>query len=42
MKFLEKYKIQIKLLLPLTIGLIVLSTLFYFLIPIVLNYPAGT
>ena len=42
MKFLEKYKIQIKLLLLLTIGLIVLSTLFYFLIPIVLNYPAGT
>ena len=41
-KFFKKYNIQLKLLFFLTIGLIVLTTLFYFLIPMVLNYPANT
>lgn len=41
-KILEKYKIQLKLLLALTIGLIVLTTIYYFLIPAILNYPKGT
>lgn len=41
-KFLEKYKIQLKLLLALTLGLIVLTTIYYFFIPMILNYPKGT
>lgn len=41
-KFLEKYKIQLKLLMALTLGLLVLSTIYYFLIPMILNYPKGT
>ncbi len=41
-KFLEKYKIQFKLLLALTLGLIVLTAIYYFLIPTILNYPKGT
>ena len=41
-KFIEKYKIQLKLLLALTIGLLVLSSALYFLIPMILNYPDGT
>lgn len=41
-KFLEKYKIQLKLLLALTIGLVVLTIIYYFLIPAILNYPKGT
>lgn len=38
----KKYNIQLKLLFVLTIGLIVLSTIYYFLIPTILNYPADT
>ncbi len=41
-KILEKYKIQLKLLLALTLGLIVLTTIYYFFIPMILNYPKGT
>ena len=41
-KILEKYKIQLKLLLALTIGLIVLTVIYYFLIPAILNYPKDT
>ena len=41
-KFIEKYKIQLKLLLALTIGLLVLTSALYFLIPMILNYPDGT
>lgn len=41
-KLFKKYNIQFKLLFALTIGLVVLSTIYYFLIPMVLNYPAGT
>ncbi len=41
-KILEKYKIQLKLLLALTLGLIVLTAIYYFLIPAILNYPKGT
>ena len=41
-KFIEKYKIQLKLLLALTIGLLVLASALYFLIPMILNYPDGT
>lgn len=41
-KFLKKYNIQLKLLLALTLGLVILSTIFYFLIPMALNYPAHT
>ena len=41
-KIFEKYKIQFKLLLALTLGLIVLTTIYAFLIPIILNYPKGT
>ena len=40
--FLKKYNIQLRLLLALTIGLVVLSTIYYFLIPMVLNYPKDT
>lgn len=40
--FLKKYKIQLKLLFALTLGLVVLSTIYYFLIPMILNYPEGT
>ena len=39
---LKRYKIQFKLLLALTIGLIALSSALYFLIPMILNYPDGT
>ena len=41
-KFIEKYKIQLKLLLALTIGLLVLASALYFLIPMILNYPDET
>lgn len=41
-KILDKYKIQLKLLLALTIGLVVLTIIYYFLIPAILNYPKGT
>ena len=41
-KFIEKYQIQLKLLLALTMGLLVLSSALYFLIPMILNYPDGT
>lgn len=41
-KILEKYNIQFKLLLALTFGLVVLTTIYYFLIPMILNYPKGT
>ncbi len=41
-KILEKYKIQLKLLLILTIGLVLLTTIYYFFIPLILNYPKGT
>ena len=40
--FLKKYNIQLRLLLALTIGLVVLATIYYFLIPMVLNYPKDT
>ena len=41
-KLLVKYNIQFKLLLALTLGLVVLAIVYYFLIPMVLNYPQGT
>ncbi len=41
-EILEKYKIQLKLLLALTIGLVILTVIYYFLIPAILNYPKGT
>lgn len=41
-KIFEKYEIQLKLLLALTLGLIVLTTIYAFLIPKILNYPADT
>ena len=41
-KILEKYKIQIKLLIALTIGIVVLAPMLYFLIPLILDYPEGT
>ena len=41
-KFLKKYNIQLRLLLALTIGLVVLAAIYYFLIPMVLNYPKDT
>ena len=41
-KILEKYKIQLQLLLALTIGLVILTTVYYFFIPMILNYPKGT
>ena len=40
--FFKKYNIQLKLLFALTLGLVVLSTIYYFLIPMILNYPEGT
>lgn len=40
--FIKKYKIQLKLLLALTMGLLVLAPSLYFLIPAILNYPAET
>lgn len=40
--FIKKYKIQLKLLLALTIGLLILASALYFLIPMILNYPADT
>jgi signal transduction histidine kinase len=39
---LEKYKIQLKLLLALSIGTVILTVIYYFLIPAILNYPKGT
>ena len=39
---LEKYKIQLKLLLALSIGTVILTLIYYFLIPAILNYPKGT
>lgn len=41
-KIFEKYEIQLKLLLALTLGLIVLTTIYAFLIPAILNYPKDT
>lgn len=41
-KTLEKYKIQLNLLFALTLGLIVLTIIYYFFIPMILNYPKGT
>lgn len=41
-KIFEKYEIQLKLLLALTLGLIVLTIIYAFLIPMILNYPQGT
>lgn len=41
-RFLQKYKIQLKLLGILTVGLLILFVTFYNLIPIILNYPEGT
>ena len=41
-KFFEKYKIQFKLVFALTLGLVVLTTIYYFFIPMILNYPKGT
>ena len=41
-QLIKKYNIQIKLLISLLIGIIILSSIFYFLIPSILNYPAGT
>ena len=40
--FLKKYNIQLKLLLGYAIGLIFLGIIYYFLLPFILNYPAGT
>lgn len=40
--FLKKYNIQLNLLFALTIGLIILTSALYFLIPLILNYPADT
>ena len=41
-KVIEPHKIQIKLLLVLVAGIAILASLFYFLIPNILNYPEGT
>lgn len=41
-KMLEKYKIQIKLSLALVIGASILTVVYAFLIPAILNYPQGT
>ena len=41
-KLYEKHKIQLKLLLVLFIGLLVLTPTYYYLIPAILNYPEGT
>ena len=41
-KILEKYKLQFKLLSVLSIGLVALTVIYYFLIPMILNYPDGT
>ena len=40
--FFKKYNIQFKLLLGYAIGLIFLGIVYYFLLPFILNYPAGT
>lgn len=40
--FCKDHEIQLKLILSLTIGIIILTTAFYFLIPYILNYPEGT
>lgn len=41
-QLIEKYKIQLKLILVLILGIAILASLFYFLIPNILNYPEGT
>lgn len=41
-KLLEKYKIQWQLLLVLTLGIVGLTIIYYFLVPMLLNYPEGT
>lgn len=41
-KFIKKYKIPIKLFLLLCLGIVILATTFYFLIPAILTYPEGT
>ncbi len=41
-KILEKYKIQLKLLMALMIGTVILTIIYYFFIPMILNYPKGT
>lgn len=41
-KFFSNYKIQLKLLVVLILGIALLSSIFYFLIPNILNYPEGT
>lgn len=41
-EILKKYEIQFKLLMALTLGTLVLTTIYYFLIPMILNYPKGT
>ena len=40
--FIKKYNMQIKLIIPLVIGLVVITTFLYYFIPIILNYPDGT
>ena len=41
-KFLKDYTIQIKLLTAYAIGVIILGTLYYILVPFILNYPSNT
>lgn len=41
-KNLEKYEIQFHIIKVLTIGLVILGSILYFLIPVILNYPEGT
>lgn len=41
-KIIEPRRIQIKLVLALAVGIVILASLFYFLIPNILNYPEGT
>ena len=41
-KFLDKYKIQLKILLEIGISLLVFIFIFYNLLPFILNYPDGT
>ena len=40
--FINKYRMQLKLLLALTMGILVLAPTLYFLIPMILNYPKDT
>ena len=42
LKFIDKYRIQIKLICALFIGVIGVTLALYFLIPFILNYPNGT